>query len=93
MPSSTPIMLTVADVCPTGIVTVWGTVASVVSLELRVTINSLLISVLRVMVAVAVPVSAIISLSMTTFKEGLSSSRTLRFAVAVPVSKAKLMPV
>ena len=75
-------MVKVAEFCPIGMVTVLGTVASVVSLELRLTINSLLISVLRVIVAVAVPVSAIISLSITRFKLELSLSTTFKLAVA-----------
>ena len=76
-----------------GMVTVLGTVASLVSLELRVTINSLLVSVLRVMVAVAVPVSEITSLSVVICKEGLSLSSTLMVAVALPVSRVRLLLV
>jgi hypothetical protein len=70
-----------------------GTVASVVSLELKVTIKSVLVSVLRLIVAVAVPVSEIISLSITTFKEGLSLSMILIFVVALPASEAIFVPV
>ena len=76
-----------------GMVTVLGTVASLVSLEVRVTINSLLVLVLRVMVAVAVPVSEITSLSIVICKEGLSLSSTLIVAVALPVSRVKLLLV
>jgi hypothetical protein len=76
-----------------GMVTVLGTVASLVSLEVRVTINSLLVSVLRLIVAVAVPVSEITSLSMVICKEGLSLSSTLIVAVALPVSRVRLLLV
>ena len=76
-----------------GMVTVLGTVASLVSLEVRVTINSLLVLVLRVMVAVAVPVSEITSLSIVICKEGLSLSSTLIVAVALPVSRVTLLLV
>ena len=76
-----------------GMVTVLGTVASLVSLEVRVTINSLLVLVLRVMVADAVPVSEITSLSIVICKEGLSLSSTLIVAMALPVSRVTLLLV
>ena len=93
MPSLTPVIVKVVEFCPAGIITVLGTVASVVSLELRVTTNWLVISVLRVIVAVAVPVSEITSLSITMFKLGLSLSTTFKLAVAFPVSKVIFVPV
>ena len=67
IPSLIPVIVKVAEVCPAAIVTVLGTVASVVLLELRVTIKSLLVLVLRVRVAVAVPVSEI---TLTGGQEG-----------------------
>ncbi len=83
----------VAEVCPTGIVTVLGTVASVVSPLVRVTVNASVVAVLRVMVAVAVPVSLIMFLSRVKFKLGLSLSVTFRLVVACPASMAKFVPV
>ena len=62
-------------------VTVAGTVASVVSLEVKLTVNASVVSVLRVMVAVAVPVSAIILRSISTVKLGLSSSMISKVVV------------
>ncbi|MEQ8958450.1 MAG: hypothetical protein RLP02_11090 [Coleofasciculus sp. C2-GNP5-27] len=50
--------MAVTEVSPAAMVTVVGTVASVVSLLERVTVRGSVVSVLRVMVAVAVPVSA-----------------------------------
>ena len=81
-------MLNVAEVCPAAMVTVLGTVASVVSLELRVTTKSLSVLVLRVIVAVAVPVSEMMPRSMVNCKLGLSLSMMFKLAVAFPVGRA-----
>ena len=53
--SSLMVMLTLAKVAPTGMVTVSGTVTSLVSLLERLMVKGVSVGVLRVMVALTVP--------------------------------------
>ncbi|MBL4674317.1 MAG: hypothetical protein JKX81_18800, partial [Arenicella sp.] len=73
--------------CPARIVTVDGTVASVVSLLERVTVSADVVSVLRDTVAVVAAKPAFLlieSLAITTDNSGTSSSATV--SVSVPLA-------
>ena len=76
VPSATPEMLNVAVACPAGIVTLAGTVASVVSELASCTTSGEVVGVLRRTVARTVPDSRTTSLAMLTESVGPSSSVT-----------------
>ena len=89
--SSTPVIVNVTDACPLGIVTVAGTVASVVSLLTSETTRSPSVVKLRVTVPVAMPpFSFIDALSMVTVNVGASAVRM--FQTAGSSIPAKGMP-
>ena len=85
MTSSTALILKVAEACPAAIVTVWGTVASVVSLEVRLTTKGVSVTTSRVTVPVAALFPAfsemILGLKVTVNLGKTSSSRIVTVAL------------
>ena len=84
-PSLTPLMVNVAVSCPAAMVIEAGTTASLVSLEVRLTVSAEEVAVLRRTVAVAVPVSVITPRSRLSVRLALSSSSTCKLEVAEPL--------
>ena len=83
--SLTPLIVNVAVSCPAAMVIEAGTTASLVSLEVRLTVSAEEVAVLRRTVAVAVPVSAITPRSRLSVRLALSSSSTCKLVLAEPL--------
>ena len=95
MASSTAVTVKLTEAWPAGMVTVAGTVASVMSSLASVTISSPVVSVLRETVALLVPVSVIEAESMFSVSVGTSSSVTSMLSVPLvrPAEEAVIVGV